>query len=48
MPVGLADIANEMERTYITNEQWYRVQETWWMATDDDATPDKSGDMPDG
>jgi conjugative coupling factor TraD (SXT/TOL subfamily) len=48
MPGGLADIANEMERTYITNEQWYRVQETWWMATDDDATPDKSGDMPDG
>jgi len=35
MPAGLADIANEMERTYITNDQWYRVQEPWWMAVAD-------------
>lgn len=35
MPAGLADIANEMERTYITNDQWYRVQEPWWMAVTD-------------
>ncbi len=39
MPVGLADIANEMERTYITNDQWYRVQEPWWMAVSDVAAP---------
>ena len=48
MPGGLANIANEMERTYITNEQWYRVRESWWMATVDDATPAKSGDVPHG
>ena len=39
MPVGLADIANEMERTYITNDQWYRVQEPWWMAVSDVSAP---------
>ncbi len=38
MPVGLADIANEMERTYITNDQWYRVQEPWWMDVSDVST----------
>ena len=32
MPESLAEIANEMERTYITNDQWYRVQEPWWAA----------------
>ncbi len=39
MPVGLADIADEMERTYITNDQWYRVQEPWWMAVTDVSRP---------
>ena len=39
MPAGLAEIANEMERTYITNDQWYRVQEPWWMAVADVAAP---------
>lgn len=39
MPVGLADIANEMERTYITNDQWYRVQEPWWMAVSEVSAP---------
>ncbi len=39
MPAGLADIANEMERTYITNDQWYRVQEPWWMAVADVSAP---------
>ncbi len=29
MPASLADIAREMERTYITNDQWYRMQESW-------------------
>ncbi len=32
MPTSLAAIANEMERTYITNEHWYRATETWWHA----------------
>ena len=35
MPENLAEIANEMERTYITNDQWYRVQEPWWTAVAD-------------
>ena len=30
MPESLAAVANEMERTYITNDQWYRQRETWW------------------
>jgi hypothetical protein len=24
-----------MERTYITNDHWYRVQEPWWVAVAD-------------
>lgn len=39
MPAGLAEIANEMERTYITNDQWYRVQEPWWMSVADVTAP---------
>jgi len=39
MPAGMVEIANEMERTYITNDQWYRVQEPWWMAVADVAAP---------
>jgi conjugative coupling factor TraD (TOL family) len=30
MPENLSEIANEMERTYITNDHWYRVQDSWW------------------
>ena len=35
MPESLAEIASEMERTYITNDSWYRVKEPWWMAVAD-------------
>ncbi|MDP2322976.1 MAG: conjugative coupling factor TraD, PFGI-1 class, partial [Gammaproteobacteria bacterium] len=35
MPPSLAAIADEMERTYITNEHWYRTTETWWHAAAD-------------
>jgi hypothetical protein len=35
IPESLAEIASEMERTYITNDQWYRVQEPWWAAVAD-------------
>ena len=35
MPESLAVVANEMERTYITNDQWYRQRETWWHAVAD-------------
>ena len=34
MPASLTEIANEMERTYITNDHWYRVQEPWWHAVE--------------
>ena len=39
----LSAIANAMARTYITNEHWYRVPETWWHGVAD-ATP--SGPAP--
>ena len=32
LPQSLAEIANEMARTYITNDHWFRVQEPWWTA----------------
>ena len=48
MPAGLADIANEMERTYITNDQWYRVQEPWWMAVADVSKPSELTEGVDG
>ncbi len=41
MPVGLADIANEIERTYITNDQWYRLQDPLWMYVSDVSTPNE-------
>ena len=39
MPENLTEIANEMERTYITNDHWYRVQEPWWGAVADVTEP---------
>jgi conjugative coupling factor TraD (TOL family) len=39
MPESLAEIANEMERTYITNDHWYRVQEPWWRAAENNSAP---------
>lgn len=45
MPANLTAIANEMERTYITNDHWYRTNETWWHAvTDADAPVAMEGD----
>ena len=35
MPESPAEIASEMERTYITNDSWYRVRESWWSAVSD-------------
>jgi len=28
-----------MERTYITNDHWYRIQEPWWGAVADVTEP---------
>ena len=33
MPQSLAEIASEMERTYITGNQWYRAREPWEPVT---------------
>ncbi len=46
MPESLTAIANEMERTYITNDHWYRVPETWWHGVADVGVPlnTESGD----
>jgi conjugative coupling factor TraD (TOL family) len=35
MPANLAAIASEMERTYVTNDRWYRTPERWWHAIAD-------------
>jgi type IV secretory pathway TraG/TraD family ATPase VirD4 len=35
MPDSLAAITQSMERTYITNDHWYRDHETWWHAGSD-------------
>ena len=48
MPDTLTEIANEMERTYITNDHWYRVQEPWWVAVSDVAEPVVEAEASDG
>ena len=35
LPPAFRDVAAEMERSYITNDYWYRQRETWWLATGD-------------
>ena len=48
MPETLTEIANEMERTYITNDHWYREQEPWWVAVSNIVEPDVAVETPDG
>jgi conjugative coupling factor TraD (TOL family) len=48
MPENLTEIANEMERTYITNDHWYRVQEPWWGAVADVTEPAAEAEPSDG
>lgn len=48
MPETLTEIANEMERTYITNDHWYRVQEPWWGAVEDVTEPAAEVETSDG
>ncbi|MCH8058921.1 MAG: type IV conjugative transfer system coupling protein TraD [Proteobacteria bacterium] len=33
LPQAFRDLAREMERSYITNDYWYRQRETWWLET---------------
>ena len=48
MPQTLTEMANEMERTYITNDHWYRVKEPWWAAVADVAEPATDTESVDG
>jgi len=48
MPENLTEIANEMKRTYITNDHWYRVQEPWWAAVSDVSEPEVEPEATDG
>ncbi|MET0063554.1 MAG: type IV conjugative transfer system coupling protein TraD [Candidatus Thiodiazotropha endolucinida] len=48
MPESLTEITNEMERTYITNDHWYRVQEPWWGAAPDVSEPEVEPEASDG
>ena len=48
MPETLTEITNEMERTYITNDHWYRVQEPWWGAAPDVSEPELEPEASDG
>jgi hypothetical protein len=48
MPETLTEMASEMERTYITNDHWYRVQEPWWLAVSDVAEPAINTELSDG
>jgi len=48
MPESLTQIANEMERTYITNDHWYRVQEPWWGTVADVVETTIDTDLSDG
>ncbi|RDH87951.1 MAG: conjugative coupling factor TraD, PFGI-1 class [endosymbiont of Escarpia spicata] len=48
MPETLTEITNEMERTYITNDHWYRVQEPWWAAAPDVSEPELEPEASDG
>ncbi len=48
MPETLTEISNEMERTYITNDHWYRVQEPWWGAVADITEPSAEVETSDG
>lgn len=48
MPDSLASIAAAMERTYITNDHWYRVNDTWWHELADTAVRTASENADDG
>ena len=43
LPLSLRNLAKEMERSYITNDHWYRQRETWWLAAGQDAVGKRDG-----
>ena len=46
LPQSLRTLAKEMERSYITNDHWYRQRESWWLAAEQDVArkEDSSGE----
>ncbi len=44
LPQSLCKIAKQMERSYITNDHWYRQRETWWLAAGQDAVSKRDAD----
>ena len=46
LPQSLRTLAKEMERSYITNDHWYRQRESWWLAAEQgvDRNEDSSGE----
>jgi conjugative coupling factor TraD (TOL family) len=44
MPEAFAEIAEAMQRTYITNDHWYRVREAWWHDGSSDVGEGVAGD----
>jgi conjugative coupling factor TraD (SXT/TOL subfamily) len=36
LPLSLRSLTTAMERSYITNDHWYRQRETWWLAAGQD------------
>jgi hypothetical protein len=42
MTASLSAFAKEIERTYITNDHWYRVPESWWHGVPDIDAPRES------
>jgi conjugative coupling factor TraD (TOL family) len=48
MPESLTQITEEMERTYITNDHWYRVQEPWWATAPDASELELETEVSDG
>ena len=47
MPAALEDIAQAMQRRYITNDSWFRVRESWWQGQSDMAVKHTPPSEPD-
>jgi hypothetical protein len=41
LPHSLCALAEKMERSYITNDHWYRQRETWWLTVEQGAVSKK-------
>jgi hypothetical protein len=41
LPQPLRTLAREMERSYITNDHWYRQRDTWWLSAEQGVASNK-------